>query len=111
MKGIIYKLHATEGQLDLTHGAFTIIEEVYVPELGLCFNSKGFAFKTDGSRYRTINNEHNLFHVPQPEKLKEIELESSQINRIQTIAHQRETVNGLADELFGIKPYENEDDE
>jgi hypothetical protein len=111
LKGIIYKLHVTEGALDLTHGAFTTIQEVYVPDKGICFNSKGFAFKTKSDRYNVPDEQENLFKIPPTEKLKEIEISDSLVEKIEGIVNQRNTINEISEELFDMKVYTNADDE
>jgi len=58
VKAIKYKTKIYEGILDHVHGSYQIIEEVYIPSVGVCFNDKGFAFASEGPRKDTQYQEN-----------------------------------------------------
>lgn len=98
MKATLYELYVAEGALDLTHGNFITIREIYIPSLGICFNSKGFAFKTNRGRYR--KNKEKTFNQPDPKRLGVIEISKVDANKILQLVNSRKTVNKLGRKIF-----------
>ncbi len=54
VKGRRYKVPIVRSFLDWSHGAYEIIEEIYVPELGLAFNKEGCVFRANEDRYKPM---------------------------------------------------------
>lgn len=64
-----YQVEVHESALERSHNMGRVIEEVFIPELGICFNDQGFAFK-----YHEIRNE--------TKDAEDIEIDDNRANRI-----------------------------
>jgi hypothetical protein len=64
MKGSVYALICAEGVMDWIHGGGHMVQEVYLPELNLCYNPEGgFFLLTDMERY-TKATKHPDLEIP-----------------------------------------------
>ncbi len=52
MKGIQYNLIVSDSSSELGHGGEYTLTEIYLPDIGIAFNTKGFIFRADGDRYK-----------------------------------------------------------
>lgn len=111
MKGIIYELHVSMGVLDYTHGQWTTIEELFIPKMKICFNSKGYAFETDKSRYNKNKKQKNMPNQPDPKKIKEIDVTSEDVAELLAIVHKRKAINRLSKKFFDIEVYKEPEGE
>jgi len=54
VRGRRYLVPVVESFLDWSHGIYEYIEEVYLPELGIAFNERGYVFRTGDERYKPL---------------------------------------------------------
>lgn len=56
MKAKRYHVRVYESPLDVSHDFGHIIEEVFIPDLEICFNSEGHVFKQESARDKEIQD-------------------------------------------------------
>ena len=125
MKAISYKVKVTEGSLAMSHNFFETIKEIFIPELKIAFNEKGFIFKTEEPRAKgkKINISEDVSKqlemctrykdkaekiaksifdkTYEEKKILELELDIETIARISLLAHEKYmTFNEYLEELF-----------
>lgn len=115
MKAILYELHVALSSMDMVHSAWTTIQEVFIPGIGgpgegICFNSKGYAFKTDEKRYANHKPTKDKWpNQPNPSIIKKFDIDDKDVKDIQSIVNKRQTVQKLGKKLFEIEIYDKED--
>lgn len=108
MKAILYELYVPESTMDWIHGSFTTIRELYIPDFKMCFNSKGFAFKTDAKRYAKNKPQKGMPQQPDPKKIKTIDMISNDVADIERIVNQRLTIDRLSEKYFDKKVFKDD---
>lgn len=108
-KAIKYRLHVALSTMDWTHSVWTPIEEIFIPEEGICFNSKGYAFKTSSRRYRKnkSNKEDKFPKQPSPEKLDTFQISYGDMLKIRRLLNYRDKFNEMAKKHLGVEPFKD----
>ena len=94
-----YKLPIIESVLNLTHGLYRYIEEIYIPSFKIAFNEAGYVFKTNEDRYKDLKS-YNNNKIIKCDILETIELEDEDIDILREYLNAKENVNKLIEKYF-----------
>ena len=108
MKCELWKVHVSEGVIGFVHSEFIAIKEIFIPKFNMAFNSMGFAFKADRTRYRKQKKSKMMSNQPDAEKLGTIDISAEDLELIIGVINQRQRINRLCKKYFDTEPFEEE---
>ncbi len=101
VKGKRYLVPVVESFLDWSHGVYEYIEEIYLPEIGVAFNERGYVFRTGDERYKSLK-------LPSGEEvhvkyLGDVDIDEKDIEVIKEYLEYKEIVNKIIKKYIEMK--------
>ncbi len=98
VKGKLYKVIVYESTLAFSHGEYKETQEVYIPQLGIAFNEKGYVFrvgqKEAKERYGPIEYWFGI-PVKGAEFVGEIEISEEDAKKLKKFVELKEDVQNI----------------